>query len=231
MTWCDADENVGSYFHCTAVRSYLEGLSVDDAKALEAKVKADGSAEVETSNGKFTVTTTHVQFDIKKETKTIQNYVPNVIEPSFGIDRIFTAVLEHSYYARPQDPEEKEKVVRGVLGLPANIAPYKTIILPLDQRVSAHEKYQAIEAEMRKGLSYHGLNYKVDDSGATVGKRYARNDELGVPLAVTVDFDSIGVGSTAGSGLDGTVTLRERDSLTQVTVITCIQGTHVSKFG
>ena len=57
-----------------------------------------------------------------------------------------------------------------------------------------------------------GRGGQVDDSGASVGKRYARNDELGVPLAVTVDFDSVGHND---NGLAGTVTLRERDSCTQ----------------
>lgn len=56
---------------------------------------------------------------------------------------------------------------------------------------------------------------QVDDSGASIGKRYARNDELGIPLAITVDFDSIGTNAEANSTLTGTVTLRERDTCTQ----------------
>eukprot|EP00285_Hemiselmis_virescens_P020032 CAMPEP_0173388684 /NCGR_PEP_ID=MMETSP1356-20130122/10933_1 /TAXON_ID=77927 ORGANISM="Hemiselmis virescens, Strain PCC157" /NCGR_SAMPLE_ID=MMETSP1356 /ASSEMBLY_ACC=CAM_ASM_000847 /LENGTH=686 /DNA_ID=CAMNT_0014345649 /DNA_START=34 /DNA_END=2091 /DNA_ORIENTATION=- len=200
------------------VKAHLEGLSAADAKALEAKVKEAGSLEIDTPGGKFTVTKDHVVFDIKMETKTTRNYVPNVIEPSFGIDRIFTAVLEHCYYARPSDEETKkdEKITRGVLGFRPEVAPYKAIVMPLDQRVSATEKYQEMEAELRKGFSYRGINYKVDDSGATIGKRYARNDELGVPLAITIDFDSVGMGEGGDAGLVDTVTLRERDTLTQV---------------
>mmetsp|Transcript_47637 Transcript_47637/g.115996 ORF Transcript_47637/g.115996 Transcript_47637/m.115996 type:complete len:768 (+) Transcript_47637:60-2363(+) len=201
------------------VKAYLEGLSPEEAKELQAKTEAAGTSTVLINGTEFTIKKEHAQFDIKTETKTFKNYTPNVIEPSFGIDRIFTAVVEHSYYARPQDPEEKDaaKIVRGVLSLQAEVAPYKAIIMPLDQRVSANAQYQEMEATLRKGLSVRGINYKVDDSGASIGRRYARNDELGIPLAITVDFESIGIGEkeTDKSNLR-TVTMRERDSVTQV---------------
>merc|ERR1712110_766123 len=68
-------------------------------------------------------------------------------------------------------------------------------------------KYIDLSNTLRKRLTALGHSYTVDDSGATIGKRYSRNDELGIPFAMTVDFDSI---------KDGTVTLRERDSMEQV---------------
>ena len=147
----------------------------------------------------------------------MESYTPHVIEPSFGIDRVFTAVLEHSYYSRPQDPEDKEKINRGVLALTPDVAPYKVIVMPLDQKVGSHAKYLTILEEMRAALSDNAINYKVDDSGASVGKRYARNDELGVPLAITIDYQSIGQ-SEAGENveLEGTGTQ-----------FTCFTGTKV----
>merc|ERR1712151_798490 len=74
-------------------------------------------------------------------------------------------------------------------------------------RIARHETYAKMMQGFRSQLSARGLSYTIDDSGATVGRRYARNDELGIPFAVTVDFDSL---------QDSTVTLRERDSTHQV---------------
>merc|ERR1719329_898780 len=130
-------------------------------------------------------------------------YMPGVVEPSFGIDRIFFSVVEHVYYARPKAEGDDDKQNRGVLAFPAAIAPYKLIILPLDQRVGRDDAYPDMMTSMRRKMGALGLSYTVDDSNATIGRRYARNDELGIPFAVTVDFDSL---------QDGTVTVRERDS-------------------
>lgn len=197
------------------VKTFLEGLQMDEAKALQAEVAAAGSKVVSINGQEFTLSKDHCVFEVRTDTKHYQAYVPHVIEPSFGIDRVFTAVLEHSYYARPQDPNDKEKINRGVLALTPDVAPYKAIIMPLDQRIASNTKYLEMVARFRGELSTHGINYKVDDSGASIGKRYARNDELGIPLAITVDFDSIGQGE-GDAALVGTVTLRERDSCTQV---------------
>jgi len=72
---------------------------------------------------------------------------------------------------------------------------------------------------LRSQLSDNAINYKVDDSGASVGKRYARNDELGIPLAITVDYASVGQAENEDEkGLVGTVTIRERDSQSQIRV-------------
>ena len=92
------------------------------------------------------------------------------------------------------------------------MAPYKAIIMPLDQKVGSNDKYLAMVEKMRTELSENAVNYKVDDSGASVGKRYARNDELGIPLAITVDYVSIGQAEDQSEGEAGTVTIRERDS-------------------
>merc|ERR1719221_1865822 len=138
---------------------------------------------------------------------TTSTFMPGVVEPPFGIDRILFSVLEHAYYARPKEQGTEEKQTRGVLKFSANIAPYKLTILPQDQRITRDEKYPELMRTIRGKVSFLGHSSTVDDSNATLGKRYSRNDELGIPFACTVDFDSL---------KDGCVTLRERDSMKQI---------------
>jgi len=104
--------------------------------------------------------------------------------------------------------------VAGVLAFPAEIAPYKVVVLPLDMRVVG--LYGDLVGTLRESLTANGLQYKIDESGASIGRRYARADELGIPYAVTIDFDSIGMGGKVDEALLGTATLRERDSTDQV---------------
>ncbi|KAF0852831.1 Glycine--tRNA ligase 1 [Andalucia godoyi] len=139
---------------------------------------------------------------IATETKRIhgQTFTPSVIEPSFGLGRILYSLLEHAYYVRGGEDE-----ARAVLSLSPLIAPYKVALLPL----SANDAFSAILGEIRRSLSAVGVSCKVDDSGSSVGRRYARSDEIGIPFAVTVDFQSIE---------NRTATIRERDTCTQIRV-------------
>lgn len=126
-----------------------------------------------------------------------RKYVPNVIEPSFGIGRIITGMLEHCFSVREGDEQ------RAVLSFKPAVAPYKAVLLPLDARIPREPHL----AGLARALTAAGLACTVDDSGASIGKRYARSDELGIPIAVTVD------GRTAE---DATVTLRDRDTCGQL---------------
>jgi len=189
------------------VKEWIEALPQEELIELERAVSKGGSKDVDVDGKTFTLTAKDLQFERKKEKVTVRSFMPGVIEPSFGIDRIFASILEHAYYARPKDDKDgDDKQVRGVLSLAADIAPYKCTILPLDQRIARHETYAKMMQGFKSQLAARGLSYTVDDSGATVGRRYARNDELGIPFAITVDFDSLE---------DNTVTLRERDSTHQ----------------
>ncbi|CAI5757904.1 unnamed protein product [Candida verbasci] len=136
---------------------------------------------------------------IEKRTRTehIREYTPNVIEPSFGIGRIFYSIIEHQFWARNDDAD------RGVLSLPPLVAPTKVLLVPL----SNSQELQPIVKKVSQILRKEKIPFKVDDSSASIGKRYARNDELGTPFGITIDFDSI---------KDESVTLRERDSTKQV---------------
>ena len=122
-------------------------------EAAEAKAKADGSAQVSIDGTSFEIKASLIACETKKEVKHVEVFVPNVVEPSFGIDRILTAIYEHAFYARKEEgaaaeeateakadkkkkkggKEEAKGPVAGVLGLPAEIAPYKvclTLLLP-----------------------------------------------------------------------------------------------------
>ena len=123
-------------------------------------------------------------------------YLPHVIEPSIGVDRLFLALLTSAY---------REEVVAGerrtVLGLAPALAPVKAGVFPL---LSNKPELVALAREVFKRLQRR-FNVEYDSSGA-IGRRYRRADECGTPFCVTVDFDSL---------TDGTVTVRERDSMTQ----------------
>lgn len=87
--------------------------------------------------------------------------------------------------------------------MPLSVAPTKVLIVPLSSQLSFVPIIRKISQQLRQ----LGISCRVDDSSASIGKRYARNDELGIPLGITVDFETIE---------NGTITLRERDSTKQV---------------
>lgn len=132
-----------------------------------------------------------------KRTEHIREYTPNVIEPSFGIGRIIYCIFEHQFWARENDKD------RTVLSFPSIVAPTKVLLVPL----SSHDDLQPLVKKVSDRLRKEQLPFKVDDSSASIGKRYSRNDELGTPFGITIDFDSL---------KDESATLRERDSTKQV---------------
>jgi glycyl-tRNA synthetase len=93
----------------------------------------------------------------------VREYTPNVIEPSFGIGRIMYALCEHSYWTRENDE------ARGVLSFPPTVAPTKVLIVPL----SGHADFKPFIREVSDKLAENGISSRVDDSGASIGKRYA----------------------------------------------------------
>jgi hypothetical protein len=127
----------------------------------------------------------------------VREYTPNVIEPSFGLGRIMYSLLEHVWWFREGDEQ------RSVLSFPAVVAPTKALILP----ISNNDDFSPFVKQISNSLRRKGVSNKVDESSASIGKRYARSDEIGTPFAVTVDFQTLS---------DKTVTLRERDSLKQI---------------
>jgi glycyl-tRNA synthetase len=124
-----------------------------------------------------------------------EKVVPHVIEPAYGLDRILYAVLEHAY-------SKKDDYVS--LRLKGMVAPLKAGVFPL----MARDGLDDIAQEVRAALTSAGMQVFYDDAGS-IGRRYARMDEVGTPCCVTVDYDT---------KEDGTVTIRDRDSADQVRV-------------
>ena len=135
--------------------------------------------------------------------ETNEHYIPYVIEPSLGADRVALAFLCEAYDEEIVDEAKNDK--RVVLRLHPALAPYKAAVLPLSKKLG--EQARPIWQQLAK---YFMVDY--DETGS-IGKRYRRQDEIGTPLCVTVDFDTFGDGEKAG---DGCVTIRDRDTMGQV---------------
>lgn len=178
-------------FLTTRNQCELEQLAAALAKEGRAVVDVDGVA------GKVELDASLVTIEKRTRTEHVREYTPNVIEPSFGIGRILYCVLEHSFWTRPGDE------ARGVLSFKPLVAPTKVLVVPL----SSNDAFVPLTHSIVTSLRKLGVSSKADDSSVSIGKRYARNDELGTPFGITVDFQSV---------KDGSVTLRERDSTKQV---------------
>ena len=137
--------------------------------------------------------------------ETNERYIPYVVEPSLGVERSVLAVLVDAYDEEVVDAEKND--VRVVLHLHPALAPYKAAILPLSKKLSepARKIYEDLSKEWM-------LDF--DETGS-IGKRYRREDEVGTPFCITVDFDTVGDAEHAG---DNCVTVRERDTMEQVRI-------------
>ncbi len=137
-------------------------------------------------------------------------FTPHVIEPAFGIDRIIWHLLDHSFV---EDGKDEEEYV--TLRLNEAICPYDVSIMPLFDKDGMDVYARSI---FDKLLAIRGIQIDLDSSGS-IGKRYARADEIGIPWAVTIDHTTL---------QDGTVTIRRRDDQVQVRVDSDDLFKHVS---
>ncbi len=128
--------------------------------------------------------------------ETNEHYIPHVIEPSLGADRVALALLIEAYDEEVVDAEKND--TRVVLHLHPTLAPYKACILPLSKKLS--EQATEVYHQLQK---YFMIDY---DEAGSIGKRYRRQDEIGTPLCITYDFESVE---------DGCVTVRDRDTMQQ----------------
>ena len=131
--------------------------------------------------------------------ETNEKYIPYVIEPSLGADRVALAFLVDAYDEEVIDAEKND--VRVVLHLHPALAPVKAAILPLSKKLS--DKADEVYSELSKYF-----NVEFDEAGS-IGKRYRRQDEIGTPFCITYDFDS---------EVDNSVTVRDRDTMEQVRI-------------
>ncbi|MGN1306892.1 MAG: glycine--tRNA ligase, partial [Faecousia sp.] len=137
-----------------------------------------------------------------------QRYIPYVIEPSLGVERSFLAFLVDAYDEEVVGQDKKgNDDIRTVLHLHPALAPFKAAVLPLSKKLSpaAEEIYRELQKD-----------FMVDfDDAGSIGKRYRREDEIGTPFCITVDFATVGDENTPA---DHAVTVRDRDTMEQVRI-------------
>ncbi|KAL4974322.1 hypothetical protein BDW66DRAFT_161369 [Aspergillus desertorum] len=182
------------------VEAAIDALSQELREKLALDLEKTGKIEVDVEGvalGKVELEKDIIAIEKRTRVENVREYTPNVIEPSFGIGRILYSLMEHVYYYREGDE------ARGVLSFPPVIAPTKVLLVPLSSNAAFRPMVQELTTKLRR----LGVSSRVDDSSASIGKRYARNDELGTPFGITVDFQSV---------KDNTITLRDRDSTKQV---------------
>lgn len=194
---------IGKVFKKDAKRicDKLASLPGDQQEALQNSLNSSGSYELNVdSDLNVTLDKTMVEVKTTKKTMHVEEITPSVIEPSFGIGRIMYSLLEHRFHTR----DGKEK--RSYFALPAVIAPLKCSVLPL----SANAEFTPFVQRISAALTRNDVSHKVDDSSGSIGRRYVRTDEIAIPYGITIDFDTLKEPHT--------VTLRERDSMSQLRI-------------
>jgi glycyl-tRNA synthetase len=208
------------------------GVAADIADALAALAERDPDAfesevvTVDVDGDTYDVPVARTGYALEEVTESGEHIVPHVVEPSFGVDRALYTVLDHSLREDEVDGEE-----RTYLELPPEVAPTTVGVFPLMDRDGLGDRAREVAADLRE----RGLAVTYDDSGA-IGRRYRRQDEVGTPFCVTVDYATIGEAEDSGGGepreadrgaapdgasgersdpREDTVTVRERDTTTQ----------------
>jgi glycyl-tRNA synthetase len=130
------------------------------------------------------------------DAETNQRYIPFVIEPAAGVDRIMITCLVDAY-----DEEDVKGDTRVVLRFHPDVAPVQVAVMPLSKKEDLISVARGVQSDLRQSF-----RVEYDQTGGNIGRRYRRQDEIGTPFCVTVDFDSL---------VDKAVTIRERDSMEQ----------------
>jgi glycyl-tRNA synthetase len=167
----------------------LKMLSKVDPKEVEASFSQNGFYFL----GKYKILPEHVEITHRKIVERGKRFIPHVVEPSFGSDRLLYVALEYAYHVKDD---------RTILSFPRDIAPIQLGVYPLVNKDGIPEK----TLELHRFLTDEGFRTEYDDAGS-IGRRYARADEIGIPLGITVDYETLS---------DDTVTIRDRDSWKQV---------------
>ncbi|MFP4654996.1 MAG: glycine--tRNA ligase [Methanohalobium sp.] len=177
------------------------------AKAVAEELKKMPPGELEKDNievtvdgEEYTVPSNMVEFSEETVKVSGETVVPHVIEPSYGIDRIIYCVLEHAYNKEMINEDEED--YRIVLKFKKEVSPIQVAVLPLMSKSELIKPARGISTRIRK----KGVITAYDDSG-TIGRRYRRNDEIGTPFSITIDYQTLE---------DNTVTIRDRDTMQQI---------------
>jgi glycyl-tRNA synthetase len=148
------------------VETAIEALTQDLREKLSLDLEKEGKIVIDVpgvGDGKVEVPKELITIEKRTRVENVREYTPNVIEPSFGIGRIVYALCEHTYWTREQDD------ARGVLSFPPTVAPTKALIVPL----SSHSDFKPFVRTLSDKLQEAGVSTRVDDSGASIGKRYS----------------------------------------------------------
>jgi glycyl-tRNA synthetase len=173
------------------VAEALQDLADRDPSAFEAE-----EVQVEVEGTTCLVDVADTNFSVRTVTERGEHIVPRVVEPSFGVGRAVFTVLAHRLREDEIDGES-----RTVLSLPPAVAPTLVGVFPLMDRDGLGDRAREIAQELRAA----GFTVEYDDAGS-IGRRYRRQDEVGTPYCVTIDYDTL---------QDETVTIRDRDSAVQ----------------
>ena len=179
---------LGPAFKAEAAK-VAELLSNAPAEEVAASLEKNGYYTVQD----YRILPEYVEVSRQKTVVRGKRFIPHVVEPSFGSDRLFYVALEYAYRVKDD---------RVVMSFPRSIAPTQVGVYPLVSKDGLVEKAQ----EVHQLLADEGFAAEFDEAGS-IGRRYARADEAGVPLGITIDYDTLN---------DGTVTIRDRDSWQQV---------------
>lgn len=166
-----------------------EMLSSVNPEEVEKEIKEKGYFML----GRYKILPEHIEIARETARETGKRFIPHVVEPSFGSDRLFYVTLEYAY---------RKKEDRAILSIPRDVAPIQVGVYPLVNRDGLPEK----ALEVANILSGEGFSIEYDEAGS-IGRRYARADEIGIPLGITIDYETL---------KDDTVTIRDRDTWRQV---------------
>ncbi|WCJ32745.1 Glycine--tRNA ligase [Euphorbia peplus] len=186
--------------HQKMVVEALEAMDEIAAMDMKAALETKGEVEFYVCSLEKNVTIKKSMVAISKETRfeNKRDFTPGVIEPSFGIGRIMYCLFEHCFYTRPGKTGDE---LLNVFRFPVFVAPYKCTVLSLVK----NQEFEEVAEVISKSLDEAGIPHKIDITGTSIGRRYARADELGIPFGITVDSLS-------------SVTIRERDCKDQIRV-------------
>ncbi|XP_062548703.1 glycine--tRNA ligase isoform X2 [Armigeres subalbatus] len=182
------------------ITDLLANLSLSDVETIGNNLADKGEHVIDLNGSAVILKSDMIAVKTTSKTIHVEEITPSVIEPSFGVGRIMYSLLEHSFQMREGDEQ------RGYFSLPPIVAPLKCSVLPL----SNNAEFVPFVKKISSALTNVDISHKVDDSSGSIGRRYARTDEIAIPYGITIDFDTLKEPNS--------VTLRERDSMKQVRV-------------
>ncbi len=184
-----------------SIRDYFGNLSQDTLINLRNSLQDQNakSLVIDLNGKEYTLDKNLIEVIEEAQVKVFESYVPHVLEPSIGVDRLLYSILEQNFWTRENDEQ------RIVLSLPNVLLPYDVAIFPLSKNV----KFNPIIDQITSDLNQSKFSCYRDNSSTSIGKKYSRADEMGIKFAITIDFDTFN---------DNQVTIRERDSMKQIRV-------------